>query len=100
MDRQQLDGSRLFLLGAASFVPVDNSSPRLTSSFRLHPSNLNPRDLATDGFTVWVVDDSTVDFVYAYTTAGGYLGRWQIDSANSRPTGITIDPTAAARFGL
>jgi len=88
-----------FYSGAASFVPSGiKPNPTLTSSFALHLSNTNPKDLATDGTTVWVVDDSTVDMIYAYTVSGSYLGRWQLDAANSKPTGITIDPTGGSKI--
>ena len=89
-----------FYSGAASFVPNNNSNPMLTHSFGLHLSNSNPKDLATDGNTVWVVDDGSIDFVYAYTTSGRYLGRWQLDYANSKPTGITIDPTGGSKIWI
>ncbi len=86
---------------AASFVPAGTAlNPALTFSFPLLSLNSNPRDLATDGNTIWVVDDGAIDMVYAYSTSGGYLGRWQLDPANSRPTGITIDPTGGSKIWI
>ncbi len=84
-----------FYSGAANLT-----NPALSGSFGLHSSNTNPRDLTTDGRTIWVVDDGAVDFVYAYSTSGSYLGRWQLDSTNSRPTGITIDPTGGSKMWI
>jgi hypothetical protein len=46
----------------------------------------------TDGASLWVVNDATTDKVFKYTAAGSLLGSWTIGSANSSPTGITIDP--------
>lgn len=90
-----------FYSGAASFVPSPSKlNPTLTSYFRLHTSNTNPKDLATDGNTVWVIDDGSYNFVYAYSMSGTYLGRWQLDSANTTPTGITIDPTGGSKIWI
>ncbi len=91
-----------FYANAASFVPTaSRPNPTLTSSFRLHASNTNPRDLVTDGTLIWVVDDgATVDMVYTYSTSGAYLGRWQLDSVNSEPTGITIDPSGGSKIWI
>ncbi len=64
-----------------------------TSSFALAVGNRKAMDLATDGVHIWVVNDtSTADKVFRYSTRGTLEGSWQIDAANSRPTGVTIDP--------
>ena len=39
---------------------------------------------------------AALDKVYKYTIDGTYVGRWNIDPANAKPTGITIDPTGAS----
>lgn len=64
-----------------------------TSNFLLSASNRNPKDLVTDGTSIWVVDDSTSDRVFRYTVSGTFQNSWLINSANSRPTGITLDPS-------
>ena len=75
--------------GAASRLSGSQSAG---SSFNLNSSNGSPRDIVTDGSSLWVVNDASTNKVFKYTVAGGLLGSWTIDSANSTPTGITIDP--------
>jgi hypothetical protein len=48
----------------------------------------------TNGVYLWVVNDSTTDKVFKYTTAGSLVGSWTISTSGAgSPTGITIDPT-------
>ena len=69
-----------------------------TSSFALQKLNSNPQDIVTDGVTIWVVNSATADRVYVYQASNGAaLGNWTIDSANTSPTGITLDPTGASQ---
>jgi hypothetical protein len=75
--------------GAANRLSGSQSA---ASSFNLGSGNSTPRDIVTDGASLWVVNDSTTNKVFKYTTGGSLLGSWTIDSANSTPTGITIDP--------
>lgn len=49
---------------------------------------------------VWVVDDSAVDRVFRYTLTAANVASsnapfWQLNSENSSPTGITLDPSNA-----
>ncbi len=74
--------------GAASRLSGSQSA---ASSFNLNSSNRNPKDLVTNGVHLWVVNDSS-DKVFKYTLAGGLVGSWTIDAANTSPTGITLDP--------
>ncbi|MCA9246979.1 MAG: tandem-95 repeat protein [Planctomycetales bacterium] len=68
-----------------------------TDSFALHTNNKQGRGITTDGVHIWIVNDiRTKDKVYKYDIAGNYVARWNIDPANSKPTGITIDPTGAS----
>ena len=68
-----------------------------TDSFALHANNRNGKGITTDGNHIWVVNDvGGKDKVYKYTMDGTYVGRWNIDPANAKPTGITIDPTGAS----
>ena len=55
-------------------------------------NNINAKDLVTDGTSIWMVDDQTLDRVYKYKVDGTYVDRWSIDPANGSPTGITLDP--------
>lgn len=76
-----------------------------TSSFALNYYNSNPTDLTTDGTYIWVVNEGNIaggagDMVFKYTVAGTYLGRWQLDAANARPTGITVDPAGGNKLWI
>ena len=51
--------------------------------------------ITTDGSTLWVVDSDT-DRVYKYTTAGVSQGDWALNSVNTNPQGLTIDPSGAS----
>lgn len=85
--------------GAASRL---SGSQNAASSFNLFDgrygnggaSNLNPKDIVTDGASVWVVDDGTkVDRVFKYSiVTSSSMGYWTIDAANKAPSGIAIDP--------
>jgi VCBS repeat-containing protein len=66
---------------------------RPTWQFPLHRENRNPMDMTTDGVHLWVVNDTrSVDKVFRYTVRGRLDGIWSIDSVNSQPTGLTVDP--------
>jgi sugar lactone lactonase YvrE len=67
-------------------------SQSAASSFKLANGNTTPKDIVTDGASIWIVDDGTTDKVFKYTVAGSSLGSWSIDPANSHPTGLTINP--------
>jgi hypothetical protein len=41
---------------------------------------------------LWVVNGSSTDKVFKYSLAGALMGSWTIGAANSKPTGITLDP--------
>jgi hypothetical protein len=75
--------------GAASRL---SGSQNAASSFSLNSANSNPKDIVTDGTSIWVVNDSTTDKVFKYNLSGTLQGSWTIDAANSSPTGITINP--------
>ncbi len=77
--------------GAASRL---SGSQAAVSSFSLSSSNANAKDAVTDGYSLWIVDDTAkTDRVYKYNVAAGSLvGSWTIDSANKSPTGIALDP--------
>jgi hypothetical protein len=75
--------------GAASRL---SGSQNAASSFNLNSGNSAPTDIVTDGTSLWVANDSTTDKVFKYSIGGSLVGSWTIDSANSKPTGLTIDP--------
>ena len=66
--------------GAASRL---SGSQNAASSFSLNSGNTNPKDIVTDGTSLWVVNDGTTDKVFKYTLAGSLLG--QLDHRR-RPT--------------
>jgi hypothetical protein len=75
--------------GAASRL---SGSQNAASSFSLNSANSNPKDIVTDGTSIWVVNDSTTDKLFKYNLSGTLLGSWTIDAANAHPTGLTINP--------
>jgi hypothetical protein len=74
-----------------------SGSQNATSSFALNSGNTSPKDLVTDGASLWVVNDSTTDRVFKYSMTGALVGSWTIDSANKAPTGLTIDPSGTSQ---
>jgi hypothetical protein len=79
--------------GAASRL---SGSQNAASSFNLvngKNGNSNGKGIVTDGTYLWVVDDATTDKVFKYTVSGTSKGSWTIDTANSAPTGLTINPS-------
>ena len=61
--------------------------------FTLNSGNAGPKDVVTDGTSLWVVNDSITDKVFKYSLSGSLLGSWTITGAGSSPTGITLDPS-------
>jgi hypothetical protein len=65
-----------------------------TSSFALNSSNKDATGIVTDGNKFWVSDrHGNTQRVYIYSNTGTYEGFWNLDSNNSDPSGITLDPT-------
>ncbi len=64
------------------------------SSFSLNGGNTGPKDIVTDGTSLWVVNDAVVDKVFKYTLPGILIGSWTIAGGGGAPTGITLDPLA------
>jgi hypothetical protein len=75
--------------GAATRVSGSQSA---ASSFNLDSGNRSPKDIVTDGTSLWVVNDAGTNKVFKYSVAGSLQGSWTIDSENSSPRGLTIDP--------
>jgi hypothetical protein len=63
-----------------------------TSSFDLASENAHPSDIVAVDGKFWVSDDSA-DAVFVYNGSEGLLRRWQLDSNNGDPSGITLDPS-------
>ncbi len=84
--------------GAASRL---SGSQNAASSFNLNSGNTSPKDIVTDGVNLWVVNDSTTDKVFKYTTAGALVSSWTITTAGATsPTGITIDPANVSNIWI
>jgi len=83
--------------GAASRL---SGGQNAASNFSLNKSNANPKDIVTDGTSLWVVDDGSADKVFKYTVAGSLLGSWTITGAGSSPTGITLDPSSPSHLWI
>src|SRR4029077_13780141 len=47
-----------------------SGSQNAASTFNLNNSNAAPKDLVTDGTSIWVVNDSSTDKVFKYNLAG------------------------------
>jgi len=77
-----------------------SGSQNAASSFALNNGNKNPKDLVTDGASMWVVDDASTDKVFKYTLAGSLVGSWPISGGGGSPTGITLDPSAPAHLWI
>ncbi|MBI3157524.1 MAG: hypothetical protein HYZ20_19260, partial [Burkholderiales bacterium] len=83
----------------------DNSgSFAANASFSLSISG-NLKGIVTDGDKMWVVTEGGTDYVYRFDIARDGSGKptgltqdgvWKLPSANSKPTGITLDPTGAS----
>jgi hypothetical protein len=71
-----------------------SGSQNAVSSFSLNAANANAKGIVTDGTHLWVLNDvaSGADKVFKYTLSGTLVGSWTIDTNNSSPTGLTIDP--------
>lgn len=64
-----------------------------------------PKGIVTDGSYLWLVNDGKTDYVSRFTivrdgsgnpTGLTGLTQWKLDSKDTKPTGLTIDPTGAS----
>ena len=69
-----------------------SGSQNAASSFSLNSGNTSPKDIVTNGASLWVTNDSSTDKVFKYSVAGLLQGSWTISSGGGSPTGITLDP--------
>jgi hypothetical protein len=53
----------------------------------------------TNGTYFWVVDGTALK-VFKYTLTSTLLGSWSIDSRDTHPTGIAIDPTDVSNIWI
>lgn len=84
--------------GAASRL---SGSQNAASSFNLNSGNASPKDLVTDGASIWVVNDAASDKVFKYNLAGTLLGSWTMSTSGANaPTGITLDPASPSHLWI
>jgi len=83
--------------GAASRL---SGSQNAASSFSLNSGNKEPRDIVTDGTSLWVVNNSSTDKVFKYSLTGAHLGNWTITGGGGSPTGITLDPASPSHLWI
>ena len=75
--------------GAASRL---SGSQNAASSFNLNSGNTSPKDVVTDGTSLWVVNDSSTDKVFKYNLSGSLAGSWTITGAGQQPDGHHARP--------
>ncbi len=75
-----------------------SGSQSAASSFSLNSGNLDATDLVTDGTSLWVTNNNTIDKVFKYSLSGTLQGSWTMDAANSTPVGIALDPANASNL--
>jgi hypothetical protein len=83
--------------GAASRLSGSQSA---ASNFKLNNQNGNATDLVTDGANIWTVNSAATDKVFRYSMTGSLHGSWTIDSRNTSPTGITLDPASPSTLWI
>jgi PKD repeat protein len=80
-----------YFAGGAGFLKGTHSP---TWTFNLDSANQYPTGMVTDGQTIWITDDhATTNNVFVYNTLGVKLGAWHLDSADTTPSGITLNPS-------
>jgi hypothetical protein len=105
-----LDGNHLWIVDRATdklywyqgAALRTSSSDTAEKQFSVSMWMSSPKGLTTDGTSLWVVNDSTANTVFRFTigrasdgtpTGLTLAGNWTLDSRNTTPTGITIDPS-------
>ncbi len=83
--------------GAASRLSGSQSA---ASNFNLNNQNGNATDLVTNGTNIWTVNSAATDKVFRYSMTGMLQGSWTIDSRNTSPTGITLDPASPSTLWI
>jgi RHS repeat-associated protein len=80
-----------YFAGGAAWADGLDHAP--TSSFPLATGNTSPSGMVTDGVTIWIADDHAGNnTVYVYDLLGDSLGSWTLDSNDTSPAGITLNP--------
>ena len=78
---------------ASDAATMPSGARNASGTFSLASGKTSPKDIVTDGASIWVVNDSTTDNVFKYSMTGTPTGSWTITTSGAtKPTGITIDP--------
>jgi hypothetical protein len=77
-----------------------SGSQNAASNFNLNNQNGNATDLVTNGTNIWTVNSAASDKVFRYNMTGTLQGSWTIDSRNTSPTGITLDPASSSALWI
>ncbi|MDZ4780206.1 MAG: hypothetical protein SGJ19_08140 [Planctomycetia bacterium] len=77
-----------------------SGSQSAASNFNLNNQNGNATDLVTNGTNIWTVNSAATDKVFRYSMTGTLQGSWTIDSRNTSPTGITLDPASPSTLWI
>ena len=90
----------------ARAAALGTTGTKTATSFPLATGNTSPKDVVfgvTDSIPyLWVVNDAATDTVYRYALGtnglvSGTATSWKLNSANSAPRGITLDPSNATQ---
>ena len=109
-----LDGQNIWIVdrSAAKVFWYQNAASNLSGtdnaekSFALAAAIDKAKGITTDGTSLWIVEDDTANTVYRYTITKDGSGvptgltglvSWTLDSRNTTPTGITLDPTGVSK---
>jgi len=103
-----LDGKDLWMADRTGKLNwYDNAATRTSGtdspelSFTLSLDG-NLKGIVTDGTYLWAVTEGTCDYVYRFKIVRDWWGNpsglsqsggWQLPTANTKPTGITLDPS-------
>lgn len=106
-----LDGSDLWMADRARKIYwYDNAASNTTGTDTPEKTfapamSGNLKGIVTDGTHLWAVTEGGTDYVYRFTinrdasgnpTGLTQDGQWSLATANSKPTGITLDPKNAS----
>ena len=94
-----VDGSSIWTVDSGTdlvyqyTLAADRTNGSLTPDFQfqLDTANFEPTGITTDGKNLWI-SDSASDAVFVYRKDGSLVGRWGLDTRNSEPSGLTLNP--------
>ncbi len=88
-----LDGKNDQVLHFANAAALTAGTASPNQVYDLAAANSSAKGITTDGTYIWVVDDGRkTDQVFRYDLATWQVTGWTLNTANARPSGLTIDP--------